>query len=83
MSSIKQFKQVRHEEDVITALEKWIADVKSGKEKVRTAVLVWRDGDEETIGHLVCGAITATSSIMGMLYFVAHMLFSRTRRVQQ
>jgi hypothetical protein len=79
--TIKQFKQVRHEEEVIASLEKWIVDVRSGKEKVRTAVLCWRDGDEETIGHLVCGAITATSSIMGMLYFVAHMLFGRTKRV--
>ncbi len=80
--SVKQFKKVGCEkEDIISALEKWISELRSGKEKARTAVLVWRDGENETVAYTPMGVISGSSSLIGMLHFASCMIFDRTKRV--
>ena len=80
LEASRELKPVKHEEEIIEVLEHWIKDIKAGKEKARTVVLIQRDGEGETIGHLEAGVVPGASSVMGMCSFASQMMYEKSQR---
>jgi hypothetical protein len=72
--------------DSTTPVKIQLKDVKEGKVwlkctvKVRTAILVWRDGEGETIARLDCGVVSGASQLMGMLSFASQMIYESAKK---
>lgn len=78
--TVVAFKKVESPEIAIAEMcEQYAKDLREGKVVARTAILVWRDGEGESIGYKAEGVVTGASQLMGILTFAQHFIYDQTQ----